>query len=112
MTQQAATGPFASARRASTPEVPTDASASSGLIAPSGPRSCALVGSRVLYRDEAEGEVGQVAIVTDDEPDFRLGLVSEESPLGRALLGRRVGERVKARTPGGVRVLSVIGVEP
>jgi transcription elongation GreA/GreB family factor len=65
----------------------------------------------VLYRDETQGEVEQIAIVNSDEVDFRLGHISADCPLGQALLGRRVGERVIARTPGGVRVLSVLGVE-
>jgi transcription elongation factor GreA len=76
------------------------------------PGSNVRFGSRVLYRDQADGEVEQVSIVPGDEADFRRGLVSAESPLGLALLGCRAGDCVKARTPGGVRVLSILGVEP
>ncbi len=43
---------------------------------------------------EDEGETEQFQIVTTVRQDALHGLVSKESPIGRALLGRRVGERV------------------
>ena len=38
------------------------------------------------------------------------GRISMESPVGRALLGRRRGDRIEVRTPGGVRLLTIVGV--
>jgi transcription elongation GreA/GreB family factor len=35
---------------------------------------------------------------------------SVDSPVGRALLGRRPGEQVRVQTPGGVRLLTVVDV--
>jgi transcription elongation GreA/GreB family factor len=66
------------------------------------------VGSRVRLQD-LEGEAAY-ALVQPEEADPFAGLVSAESPLGRALLGRAPGERVSVRAPGGVRVVTIVSV--
>jgi hypothetical protein len=38
-------------------------------------------------------------------------LISYQAPLGRALLGKRVGDLVLVRTPGGERELEIIALE-
>jgi hypothetical protein len=52
------------------------------------PRCIVVLGSRVWVRD------------TD----------GEHAPVGRALLGRRLGDQVQVTTPGGVRLLTVVDV--
>ncbi len=64
------------------------------------------VGSAVRFR-EGEGEE-VVEIVGDAEADPWHGRISRGSPLARALLGRRPGDEVQVRTPGGVRHVSVV----
>jgi transcription elongation GreA/GreB family factor len=66
------------------------------------------VGSRVRVRDE-DGE-DEFALVTPEDVDTGANRISIESPLGRALLGRRVGDRVRFRAPGGVMGVTVVGV--
>jgi transcription elongation factor GreA len=66
------------------------------------------VGSRVRLHD-LDGEE-DYALVQHEEADPFAGLVSAESPLGRALLGRATGDRVNVRAPGGVRVVTVVAV--
>ncbi len=66
------------------------------------------VGSRVLVQD-ADGE-DEFTIVSDCEADAFADRVSAESPFGRALLGRHVGERVRFRTPGGIVGVTVVAV--
>jgi Transcription elongation factor, GreA/GreB, C-term len=66
------------------------------------------VGSHVRVRD-AEGE-HQYAIVERVRAGVRAGSVSVGSPVGRALLGRRPGDRLEVQTPGGVRRLTVLAV--
>ena len=63
-------------------------------------------GSWVAVRDD-EGE-DEFTIVHPEDADARLGRISLDSPLGRALVGRCVGEQVVVRAPGGVRVVHVI----
>jgi transcription elongation factor GreA len=60
------------------------------------------VGSRVVVEDE-RGEQLQIEISS-------VGGVSPDSPLGRALLGRRTGEEVEVEAPRGAwraRILSI-----
>jgi len=68
------------------------------------------LGTRVtVVEDGCEAETYQ--IVGRAEADPSRGRISNESPLGRALMGRRIGERVTVHTPGGVAdfVLLAIG---
>jgi transcription elongation GreA/GreB family factor len=67
------------------------------------------LGSRVRVSDPDGSE--DLSIVGPDEADARAGLISMQSPVGRALLGRSAGEEVKVRTPEGVRGLTVVSVE-
>ncbi|GAC1387404.1 MAG: transcription elongation factor GreA [Ktedonobacteraceae bacterium] len=39
------------------------------------------------------------------------GLISNESPVGKALLGHKVGDRVFASTPGGVKEYTILSIE-
>ena len=74
--------------------------------------SAARVGSRVMYLDRAEDEVEQVVIVPHAEADFANDHISSESPLARALIGHLTGDLIRAATPGGIRRLTIIAVEP
>ena len=49
-------------------------------------------------------------IVGSAETDPAAGKISNESPVGRALLGHRVGDTVEVRTPGGVMRLTVLSI--
>jgi transcription elongation GreA/GreB family factor len=49
-------------------------------------------------------------IVSSAEADPWHGRISSESPVGLALLQARHGEEVRVRTPGGMRVLTIIEV--
>ncbi|MDY0397728.1 transcription elongation factor GreB [Desulfuromonas thiophila] len=60
---------------------------------------------------EEDGEERQFCIVGVDETDPARGLISYQAPLGRALLGKRVGDLVLVRTPGGERELEIIALE-
>lgn len=66
------------------------------------------IGSRVCVRDR-DGEVG-FSIVDPAEADVAEERVSADSPLGRALLGRRVGDEVRFRAPAGTLSVTVVGV--
>ena len=46
---------------------------------------------------EDEGEVETIQIVTTLRQNTLAGLVSKDSPIGRALLGHKVGDRVKIK---------------
>jgi transcription elongation factor GreB len=58
----------------------------------------------------AKGETRTLAIVGVDEIDTARGYISWVSPMARALLKAREGERVVLRTPGGVEEIDVVEV--
>jgi transcription elongation factor GreA len=66
------------------------------------------IGSTVRVQD-ADSE-DEFFVVPDHEADACAARVSVASPLGCALLGRRVGERVRFRAPGGVMGVTVLAV--
>jgi transcription elongation factor GreA len=49
-------------------------------------------------------------IVGDDEADIRQGLVSINSPIARALIGKAEGDEVEVAAPGGARSFEVLAV--
>ncbi len=56
------------------------------------------------------GDVRDIRIVGVDEADPAANAIAFVAPLARALLGRRVGDVVSVRTPGGEEELSVVAV--
>jgi len=58
-------------------------------------------GATVILEDDA-GNERKVSIVGVDETAARLGRVSWQSPLGKALLGKEVGDVIEVRAPGGL----------
>ncbi len=61
----------------------------------------ASLGSRVTVMEEGTQSAETFRIVGTPEADPIDGKVSHESPLGRALLGRQVGDIVAIKAPGG-----------
>ena len=64
------------------------------------------IGSAAVVEAEG-GKTETYVIVSPRDADPRSGRVSSESPVGRALLGRRVGECVVVAAPGGSFVLTI-----
>jgi transcription elongation factor GreA len=67
------------------------------------------LGARITIR-HADGEEAQYLLVSPAEADPRRGRISEESPIGRALVGRKKDEEVTADTPSGPEHLVVLDV--
>jgi transcription elongation factor GreA len=57
--------------------------------------------------DEAKGETNTWTLVGSTEADLAAGRLSNESPIGRALLDAKVGEQIKIETPKGSRTFVV-----
>lgn len=60
---------------------------------------------------EGDGPEEQYFLVGAKEADPRNGRISNESPIGRALLGGHVGDIVTATTPGGEIKLKILKIE-
>ena len=69
-------------------------------------------GNRVTIIDlgDEDGEEETYTIVGTSESDPANGRLSNESPVGAALIGAHVGEVVAAATPGGVRKLRIVDI--
>jgi len=67
-------------------------------------------GSTVTVVDGESGREATYTLVGPTEADVRAGKLSAESPVARALMGRRVGETVEVHTPRGVRRQHVVRV--
>ena len=67
------------------------------------------LGARVKIRHE-DGEEASYMLVSPAEADPRRGRISEESPIGRALVGKKKNEEVTAETPSGPERLVVLDV--
>jgi transcription elongation factor GreA len=65
------------------------------------------VGSRVTLAEDGE-DPETYQIVGSAEADPSSGRISNESPLGKALLAHKEGDTVQVNTPGGVRRVSII----
>ncbi len=74
------------------------------------PRDTVAMGSRVTVVEDGE-EPETYQLVGPAEASPRAGRISNESPLGQALLGRRVGERVQVNAPQGAFVVKIVGIE-
>ena len=70
------------------------------------------IGTRVRVRDLAVGETAEYELVGATESDVGNGRVSVGAPIGRALVGRRVGESVEVETPRGTLFLEILSVRP
>lgn len=74
------------------------------------PPAFVKLGTTVQMVDR-DGRVEQYTIVGSTEAEPRRGKISNESPVGRALLGRRIGEDVQVLAPGGMITYTVVAIE-
>ena len=72
------------------------------------PKDRAAYGSRLVVHDVAKDTKIEYKLVTVEEADAAKGLISTTSPIGRALLGKKVGDEVKVTTPAGLREYEVV----
>jgi transcription elongation factor GreA len=72
------------------------------------PRDRVGLGSLVVVLDVDKDEEHTYSLVTSEEADASSGKISTSSPIGRGLLGKRVGETVKIQIPGGMREMEVL----
>lgn len=69
------------------------------------------IGSTVKVKKEGESEVRIYKIVGSEEADTGAGRISNLSPIGSALIGKRNGETVVVQTPKGKINYSLIAIE-
>jgi transcription elongation factor GreA len=65
-------------------------------------------GSRVWLHDTDKSTEVEYKLVTTEETDVAKGLISTTSPIGRALLNKKVGDSVQVVTPAGTREFEIV----
>jgi transcription elongation factor GreA len=74
------------------------------------PRDRAAIGSTVKVYDSTKDEEIEYKLVTSEESDVTQGKVSTSSPIGRALMGKKIGDSTVVVTPNGKRELEILSL--
>ncbi|OLB03964.1 MAG: transcription elongation factor GreA [Nitrospirae bacterium 13_2_20CM_2_62_8] len=69
-----------------------------------------VFGATVLLLDLESKQQKQYTLVGQDEADLKNGKISVQSPVGKALIGRRVGDQVEVTTPARVVAYEIRGI--
>jgi len=72
------------------------------------PKDKVGLGSTVTIFDGTKNEEMQYQLVTSEESDVAAGKISTTSPIGRALLNKKVGDVAMVVTPGGSREMEIL----
>jgi len=72
------------------------------------PRDRVGLGSTVVVLDVDKGEELTYQLVTSEETDVAHGRISTSSPIGRGLMGKKVGDVSKIQIPGGSREFEIV----
>jgi transcription elongation factor GreA len=65
----------------------------------------------VTILNKKMGKEMKYTLVSPNEADFKAGKISVESPIGKALMGREIGESVEVEVPAGTLELEVKNIE-
>lgn len=71
---------------------------------------CVMFGCTVVLKNLDTGEEVQYLLVGPDEADVRHGRISVSSPLGRAMVGKKVGAEIVVQAPGGKRQYELVDI--
>jgi transcription elongation factor GreA len=74
-----------------------------------------LTGNKVVFGatvllDNGKKEISY-QIVSDFEANLDLGLISSNSPVARALLGKEIGDEIEINTPGGIVFYEILAIK-
>ncbi len=66
--------------------------------------------SHVTVMNEKTGKKSDYQVVSQEEADFDSGRISMSSPIGKALMGKKIGEGIQVKVPAGVLSLKVVSI--
>jgi transcription elongation factor GreA len=72
------------------------------------PKDRAGYGSRIIVLDMQKDLKIEYKLVSSEEADVEKGLISTTSPIGKALLNRKVGDEIQVTTPAGQKEFEVV----
>jgi transcription elongation factor GreA len=85
--------------------------ATAQIIEPGNAKDVVTIGNTVVIKKERHRNKETYTIVGADEASPKEGLISNESPLGRALLGHKVGDDVEVKAPAGSVNYKIVKIE-
>jgi len=71
----------------------------------------AVFGTTVQVENLDTGIISSYMLVGDDEADLKVGKISINSPIARAIVGKKVGDTVQATIPTGIMELEITSIE-
>lgn len=74
------------------------------------PKDEVLIGAKIKVKDLKRGDVFDYMIVSEEESDFDLNKISITSPVGKALMGHKVGDIVEVNVPAGLLEYEIIEI--
>lgn len=74
-------------------------------------RDRVVFGLTVTVEDIDSGDIKKYKLVGEDESEPENGFISVTSPVGSALIGKRVDDEIQVRAPGGIKEFLVIDIE-
>ena len=69
-----------------------------------------LILSRVKIRNKKNGAAMTYTLVAENEADLKAGKISVDSPIGKGLLGKAVGDIAEVKTPGGLMEFEILEI--
>jgi transcription elongation factor GreA len=73
--------------------------------------SKALVLSTVKIKNKTNGQVMSYTLVAENEADLKLGKISVSSPIGKGLLGKKVGDVAEISVPSGQLQFEIVEIK-
>jgi len=73
-------------------------------------KSRAFILSTVKIRNKANQMEIEYTLVAESEADIKLRKISVDSPIGKGILGRKVGEIADIQTPGGMMQFEILSI--
>ena len=74
------------------------------------PKDKAYLGATVTLKDKNKGGEVAYTLVSTHEADFSANKISTESPVGKAMLGKKVGDAVEANVPAGTLKYEIVSI--
>lgn len=74
------------------------------------PEDVVRLNSKVMVKEESNGKVMQLMLVTPDKADIKERKISVMAPIGTALIGFRRGQKVKWQVPAGTKTFTIMDV--
>ncbi|MCW3103649.1 MAG: transcription elongation factor GreA [Bacteroidetes bacterium] len=72
--------------------------------------SKALILSKVKIKNAANGTTMTYTLVAENEADLKSGKISVDSPIGKGLLGKKVGDKAEIKVPSGVMQFEIVDI--